>query len=113
MRSKFPYICLTVEGKHRKNLNQEIDQTGDRIWARCVKSNNVTPRSQLCVLCYFDSPLVLKRKWLYREACMQTFRTDSAPTTFSAKSMSPSATAAIGIVSVIRHFLGSLALTTR
>ena len=29
-----------------KNLNQEIDPTGDRTWARCVRSNDVTPRSQ-------------------------------------------------------------------
>ena len=39
-------ICLTVEGKPRKNLNQEIDPTGDRTRARCVKSSDVTPRPQ-------------------------------------------------------------------
>ena len=39
MRPKFPDICNTVEGKLRKNLNQEIDLTGDRTWARCVRSN--------------------------------------------------------------------------
>ena len=28
----------------RKNFNQEIDLTGDRTQAHCVRSNNVTPR---------------------------------------------------------------------
>ena len=46
MWPKFPDICLTVEGKPRKNLNQEIDPTGDRTQARCVRSNDVTPRPQ-------------------------------------------------------------------
>ena len=31
---KFPDICLTVQGKPRKNLNEEIDPTGDRTRAR-------------------------------------------------------------------------------
>ena len=30
MWPKFPNICLTVEEKSQKNLNQEIDSTGDR-----------------------------------------------------------------------------------
>ena len=43
MWRKFPDICLTVEGKPRKNLNQETNSTGDRTRARCVRSNDVTP----------------------------------------------------------------------
>ena len=46
MWSTFPDICLTVEGKSRKKPNQEIDSTGDRAPARCVRSNNVTPWPQ-------------------------------------------------------------------
>ena len=42
--AKFSDICLTVEGKHRKNLNQEIDPTGDRTRTRCVTSSDVTSR---------------------------------------------------------------------
>ena len=33
MCPKFPDICLTVEGKPRKNHNQEIYLSGDRTWA--------------------------------------------------------------------------------
>ena len=40
-------IRLKVEGKPRKNLNQEIDPTGDRTRARCVSSIDVTPRPRL------------------------------------------------------------------
>ena len=40
----FPDICHTVEGKPWKNLNLEIDPTGDRTRDRCVRSNDVTPR---------------------------------------------------------------------
>ena len=48
MWPKFPDICLMVEEKPRKNLNQEIDPTGDRTPARCVRSNDfrLTPRTQ-------------------------------------------------------------------
>ena len=46
MWPKFPDICLTVEGKPQKNLNQEIDPAGDRTRARCMKSNYVFPRLQ-------------------------------------------------------------------
>ena len=46
MWPKFSDICLAVEGKTPKNLNQKIDPTGDRTWAPCVKSNYVTPRPQ-------------------------------------------------------------------
>ena len=41
---KIPYICFTVEGKPRKNLNQETDPTGDGTRTRSVRSNDVTPR---------------------------------------------------------------------
>ena len=37
MWPKFADICLTVEGKPRKKLNQEIDPTEDRTRARCVR----------------------------------------------------------------------------
>ena len=47
MRPKFPDACLTVEGKPRKNLNQEIDLTGDGIWTSCVRSNDVTTDIQV------------------------------------------------------------------
>ena len=36
MWSKFPDICLAVEGRPWKNLNQDTDPTGDRTRARCV-----------------------------------------------------------------------------
>ena len=39
-------ICLTVEGKPRKNLNQEIDPTGNQTQAHCVRSNDVAPKVQ-------------------------------------------------------------------
>ena len=42
MWPKFTNICLTVERKLRKNLNQEIHLTGDQTRAQCVKSNDVT-----------------------------------------------------------------------
>ena len=48
MWPKFPDICLIVEEKPRKKLNQEIDPTGDRTQARCVRGNDVTPRPQRC-----------------------------------------------------------------
>ena len=43
---KLPDICLTGEEKLGKTLNQEIDPTGDRTRARCVRGNDVTPRPQ-------------------------------------------------------------------
>ena len=46
MWPRCPDICLSVEGKPRKNLNQEICPTGDWTRARCVRSNDVTPRLQ-------------------------------------------------------------------
>ena len=46
MWPKFSDIRLTVEGKPRKQLNQEIDPTGDRTRARCVRGSDVTPRPQ-------------------------------------------------------------------
>ena len=35
-----------LRGKPRKILNQEIDSIGDRTRARCMRSNDVTPRPQ-------------------------------------------------------------------
>ena len=46
MWPKFTDNCLTVEGKPWKNLNQEVDPTGDWTRAHCVRSNDVTPRPQ-------------------------------------------------------------------
>ena len=46
MWPKFPYICLMAAEKTLKNLNQEIDPTGDRTLAHCVRSNDVSPRPQ-------------------------------------------------------------------
>ena len=40
MWPKFPNISLTVEGKPRKNLNQETGPAGDLTRVRCVKSND-------------------------------------------------------------------------
>ena len=37
-------VCLVVEEKLRKKLNQVIDATENRTRARCVKDNDVTPR---------------------------------------------------------------------
>ena len=50
MWPKFPNMCLTVEEKQRKNLNQEIDLTGDRTRVRFVRNNDVTPRPQRTLL---------------------------------------------------------------
>ena len=46
MWPKFPEICLTVEGKPQKNLNQKIDPTGDRTRDCYVRSIDVTPKPQ-------------------------------------------------------------------
>ena len=46
MGPEFPDICLIVEVNSRKNLNQEIDPTGDRTRPRWVRGNDVTPRSK-------------------------------------------------------------------
>ena len=43
---KFSDIYLTAEGKPRKKRNHEIELTGNRTRASCVKSNDVTPRTQ-------------------------------------------------------------------
>ena len=37
---------MITEENPGKNLNQEIDPTGDRTRARCVRGNDVTPRRQ-------------------------------------------------------------------
>ena len=42
----FPDICLTVEEKLRKKVNQEIDPNGDRTRVRCVRGNEVIPELQ-------------------------------------------------------------------
>ena len=49
MWPKFPDICLTVEGKPRKNLIQKTDPNGDQIRARGVRINDVTPVRALVI----------------------------------------------------------------
>ena len=57
MWPKFSDICVTVEGNPRKNLNQETEPTGDRTRARCVRSNDVNPRSQRWFCTYLTNYL--------------------------------------------------------
>ena len=39
-------ICVMIEGEPEKDLVQEIEQTGNRTWARWVRSNYVTSMPQ-------------------------------------------------------------------
>ena len=42
----FVIFVLPLRENPGKNRNQKIDPTGDRTRARCVRSNDVTPRTQ-------------------------------------------------------------------
>ena len=46
----FLAFVLRLRENPGKNLNQEIDPTGDRTKACCVRNNDVTPRPQAVVV---------------------------------------------------------------
>ena len=44
----FSGVHLAVEGKHRKTSTRKLNPAGNQTRARCVRSNDVTSRSQRC-----------------------------------------------------------------
>ena len=55
--TKFSDNCLTIVGKPRKNLNHELDPTGDRNWALCVRSNDVTSQPKGWKIVLWEFPV--------------------------------------------------------
>ena len=52
----FLTFVLVLRENPGKNLNQEIERTGDRTWDRCLRSNDITPLLQRWYLnlCYLN-----------------------------------------------------------